>query len=209
MADWLETLPNWALAWAAVRGHEASVDGAGVRTVDGLGPVEYIVGWPGDDADRMADEARSHPGAVLTLVAEDAAAVLGHAATHGLDRVKQAVLLTAPTTELETSSALPENGGLEEAPLDMYDMVEATEFGRPVASGRIRVEEGVAVIGALKTHHPETGPVFGRAVLAALVEEAYVHGAETLYTVVSERQVPGYSDTGWSIAAHLITVRAP
>ena len=53
--------------------------------------------------------------------------------------------------------------------------------------------------------HPGTGPAFGQAVLAALVEEAFVHGAETLFTVVSERQVTGYADTGWTVAAHVIT----
>jgi len=205
---WRETLQDWAAAWAAVRDRETRVDGAGVRTIAGHAPAEYILGWPGDDIPRLADQVRSHPGALLTLVADQAEDLLDEAAPVGLVPVKRAVLLTASTADLETSTALPENGGLEEAPLDLYEMVEATEFGRPVASGRVRVENGVAVIGSLKTHHPDTSPAFGRAVLAALVEEAYVHGADTLFAIVSERQVSGYTGTGWTVEAHIVTFRS-
>ncbi|MBM6622082.1 hypothetical protein JTF08_10720 [Micrococcaceae bacterium RIT802] len=180
-----------------------------MRTIGGHAPAEYILAWPGDDVPRLADEVRSHPGATLTLVAHQASDLLDEAAPVGLAPVKRAVLLTASTTGLETSSALPETGGLQEASLDLYDVVEATEFGRPVASGRVRVENGVAVVGSLKINHPETSPVFGRAVLAALVEEAYVHGADTLFTVVSERQVSSYTETGWATAAHIVTFRSP
>ncbi|WP_372698755.1 hypothetical protein [Arthrobacter sp. JSM 101049] len=208
MGTWLATLQDWAAAWAAVRDRETTVDGAGVRTIGWHAPAEYILGWPGDDIPRVADQVRSHPGAMLTLVADQAEDLLDEAAPVGLVPVKRAVLLMASTAGLETSTALPENGGLEEAPMDLYEVVEATEFGRPVASGRIRVENGVAVIGSLKTHHPETGPAFGRAVLAALVEEAYVHGADTLFTIVSERQASGYTGTGWTIAAHIVTFRS-
>lgn len=208
MSGWRETLQDWATAWAAVRDRGATADAAGVRIVEEHESTEYILAWPGDDADRVVQDARSQPGSLVTLVADPSEGILDHAAPRGLVPVKRAVLLTAATSVLETASALPENGGLEEAPLELYDMVEATEFGRPVASGRVRVENGVAVIGSLKTHHPDTSPAFGQAVLAALVEEAYVHGADTLYTVVSERQVRGYIDTGWAIAAHVITFRA-
>lgn len=208
MDTWLATLQDWAAAWAAVRGRETMADGAGVRTTGGHGAAEYIQAWSGDDVPRVADQVRSRPGAMLTLVAGQEADLLDEGPPLGLVPVKRAVLLTASTAKLPTSTALPENGGLEEAPLDLYDVVEATEFGRPVASGRVRVENDVAVIGSLKTHHPDTSPDFGRAVLAALVEEAYVHGAGTLFTVVSERQVSGYTRAGWAVAAYLVTFRS-
>lgn len=207
MSGWRDTLQDWGTAWAGVRDREATLDGGGVRCVDENGVTEQLLAWPGDDAERTVQEARSHPGSMVTLVANPSDGILDGAAHRGTVPVKRAVLLTAATSELDIPSDLPENGGLEEAPLDRYDLVEATEFGRPVASGRIRVENAVAVIGSLKTHHPDTSPAFGEAVLAALAEDAYVHGADTLYTVVSERQVPGYTYSGWAVAAHLFTLR--
>lgn len=209
MSGWRDTLQDWGLAWAGVTDREAELDGEGIRTTDGDGITEHLVAWPGGGAERVVEDVRSRPGAMTTLVADPGEGILDGAAPRGLVPVRRAVLLTAATSELETTSALPGTGGLEEAPLDRYDLVEATEHGRPVASGRVRVENGVAVIGYLKTHHPDTSPAFGEAVLAALVEEAYVHGADTLYTVVSERQVPRYTGTGWTVAAHVITFRTP
>lgn len=208
MSGWQETLQDWGAAWAGVRDREFAADGDGLRTVDDHGTAELILAWPGEDAAGAVQEARTHPGSMMTLVADPSEGIFDRAAPRGLVPVKRAILLTAATADLETTSTLPGTGGLEEAPLERYDMVEATEFGRPVASGRVRVENGVAVIGSVKTHHPDTSTAFGQAVLAALVEEAYVHGAETLYTVVSERQVPGYTDTGWTVAAHLFTFHA-
>lgn len=209
MTGWLEELPSWAIAWAALRESASVREGAGVRiTAAGDDDDELIVGWPGPDADQAAKAATGQPGSILTLVAEDRAPVLAFAADHGLEPSRQGVLLSAPTAALETSSPLPESAGLESAPLDEYDVVQAIEFGHPVASGRLRIEDGIGVIGGLKCHRADPGSVFSRAVLAALVDEAFVHGAETLYTVVTERQASGYEAVGWTVVAHVLSCRA-
>jgi hypothetical protein len=210
MADWQDTLPLWAAAWAAVRGQSSAPEGSGVVTAAAGedAPPEYILGWPGTDADRAAENIRQHPGAVLTLVTADSGDALSYAAAHGLAAVGQAVLLTAPTEDLNAAPDLPENAELAQAPLELYDLVEISVFDHPVASGRVRIEDGLAVIGSLQAEMPDAGEGFETAVLAALADEAYVHGADTLYTVVSPDQVADYAGSGWTAAAQVISLSA-
>jgi hypothetical protein len=117
--------------------------------------------------------------------------------------VDQAVLLTAPTAELDAVPELPEGAELAQAPLELYDLVEVSVFDHPVASGRVRIEDGIAVLGGLESQTPGAGKGFERAVLAALVDEAFVHGADTLYTILLPGQVANYTADGWTVAAHL------
>ena len=211
MADWQDTLPLWAGAWAAVRGQSSVPEGSGVvtaQTGEHAHP-EYILAWPGSDADGAADAVSQQPGAVLTLVTADPAAAAGYAAARGLASVDIAVLLTAPTNELNTRLDLPENAELAQAPLELYDLVEISVFDHPVASGRIRIEDGLAFIGGVQTDTPESGGSFEAAVLAALADEAYVHGADTLYTVLGPGPVAAYTASGWTVAAHVISLNAP
>ncbi|MCX6500161.1 MAG: hypothetical protein NTU93_15410 [Arthrobacter sp.] len=210
MADWQDTLPLWAAAWAAVRGQSSAPEGTGVVTAaaGAHSQPEYILAWPGTGADRAAETVRQRPGAVLTLVTTDAEAALSYAATLGLAPVGQAVLLTAPTEDLNAAPDLPENAELAQAPLELYDLVEISVFDHPVASGRVRIEDGLAVVGSLQAEAPEAGKGFEAAVLAALADEAYVHGADTLYTVVSQDQVAAYTASGWTAAAQVISFRA-
>jgi hypothetical protein len=182
MADWQDTLPLWAAAWAAVRGQSSAPEGSGVVTAGAHSDPEYILAWPGTDADRAAETVRQRPGAVLTLVTTDSGAALGYAATLGLAPVGEAVLLTAPTEDLNAAPAMPENTELAQAPLELYDLVEISVFDHPVASGRVSIEDSLAVIGSLQAEVTETGKGFEAAVLAALADEAYarrghfVHG---------------------------------
>ncbi|WP_168709345.1 hypothetical protein [Arthrobacter sp. PAMC25564] len=211
MADWQDSLPLWAAAWAAVRGQTSAPEGSGVLTAAAgeHSHPEYILAWPGTDADRAAETVRQHPGAVLTLVSGGSGDALGYAAARGLAPVGHAVLLTARTDELNAVPELPENAELAQAPLELYDLVEISVFDHPVASGRIRIEDGLAVIGGLQTHTAESGKSFEPAVLAALADEAYVHGADTLYTVLGPHQVADYTASGWTVAAHIISLGAP
>jgi hypothetical protein len=209
MADWQDTLPLWAAAWAAVRGQTSASEGSGVLTAAGAAaPPEYILGWPGPEADGAAETVRQRPGAVLALVTADSGAALSFAAARGLAPVGQAVLLTASTEDLNTAPALPENADLARAPLELYDLVEISVFDHPVASGRVRIEDGLAVIGSLQTEAPESTKGFEAAVLAALADEAYVHGADILYMVVSPDQVAAYTGSGWTAAAQIISLGA-
>jgi len=211
MAHWQDTVPFWATAWAAVRDQRATADGAGavIGPAGDPGHREYIFAWPGPDADRAAENLRQHPGAVLTLVYGGSGdEVLEYAAGRGLAPVEHAVLLTAPTDELNTAPALPENAELAQAPLELYDLVEISLFDHPVASGRVRVEEDLAVIGALAAEEPASGQAFEPAVVAALADEAFVHGADVLYTIVDRQQLARYTASGWTAAARIVRLSA-
>jgi hypothetical protein len=210
MAHWQDTLPLWAGAWAAVRGQSSAPDGSGVVTIPAgeQARPEHVQAWPGTDADRAAETVRQHPGAVLTLVTGGAGDAQSYAAARGLVPVGRAVLLTAPTDEVNAVPALPENADLAQAPLELYDLVEISIFDHPVASGRVRIEDGLAVIGALESHPPESVPGLEPAVLAALADEAFVHGADTLYTVVGPDRVADYTGSGWTVAAHVASFSA-
>jgi hypothetical protein len=108
MADWRGPLPLWAAAWVAVPGQSSDPEGSGVLTApagDGA-PSEYILAWPGADADRAAEMVRQNPGVVLTLVTGESGDALGYAAARDLDAVHQEVLLIAPTVELRTVATL-------------------------------------------------------------------------------------------------------
>jgi hypothetical protein len=211
MADWQDTLPLWAAAWAAVRGQSSAPEGSGIVTAPDADPAppEYIFAWPGTDADRAAETVREHPGAVLTLVTAESGDALDYAAARGLEPVDQAVLLTAPTGEMNAAPELPENAELAQAPLERYDVVEISVFDHPVAGGRIRIADGLAVIGGLQTHTPESAKSLEPAVVAALADEAYVHGADTLYTVLAPHRVADYAASGWTVAAHIVNLSAP
>lgn len=211
MADWQDTLPLWAAALAAVRGQTSAPKDSGVVTAAAVEHAhpEYILAWPGASADRAAETVRQHPGAVLTLVTADSGAALSYAAAQGLTPVGQAVLLTAPTDELNAAPNLPENAELAQAPLELYDVVEISVFDHPVASGRIRIGDGVAFVGSLRTEAPAAGKGFESAVLAALADEAYVHGADTLYTVLDPQEVEPFTASGWTVAAHIVSLGAP
>ncbi|GAA4053557.1 MULTISPECIES: hypothetical protein [Arthrobacter] len=210
MADWQDTFPLWAAGWAAVRGQTSTPEGAVVVTAAAAAdaPPEYIVAWPGSDADRTAETVRQQTGAVLTLVTAESGDALDYAAARGLATVGQAVLLTAPMEELNAVPELPENAELAQAPLELYDLVEISVFDHPVASGRIRIEDGLAVIGSVRTHAPESEKGLEAAVLAALTDEAYVHGAKTLYTVLRPHQVADYTASGWTVAAQIVSLSA-
>lgn len=207
MSHWQDNLPAWAAAWAAVGDREATAEGGGIRAFGDGSEVEYVLGWPGAEADRAAGKAREDAAMVLSLVTDDPAGGLEYASGHQLETVKQSVLMTAATQDMDGAVPLPEGAGLSQAPLDRYDVVEIVQFGHPAASGRVCVEGDLAVIGALKTHQPDAGPDMGRAVLSALAEEAFIHGADVLYTVVPERKVPGYTATGWTSVARVISLR--
>jgi hypothetical protein len=210
MADWQDTLPLWASAWAAVRGQTSAPEGSGVviAPVGEHAPREYIYSWPGPDADRAAEILRQHPGAVLTLVTGEPWDALSYAAAHDLTPVGHAALLTAPTEELNAAPDMPENAELAQAPMELYDVVEISVFDHPVASGRIRIQDGLAVIGSLQTDSPESGKGFKSAVLAALADEAYVHGADIIYTVLDPHEVELYAASGWAVAAYIVSLGA-
>lgn len=205
MAQWQDEFAELATAWAAVRGLEAAPDGDGVRA-QGADMQEFIYPWPGTGDSVPISALQS--GAVLTLVTANPREAADFAASQGLAEDVAFVLLTVPTADLDDAPPLPENAGVAQAPLEFYDLVEVAVFDTPVASGRIRVEDDVAMVGGLQAPADDAEGRFEPVVLAALADEAFVHGVDTLSTVVTPEQVARYVDAGWTVAAHVASYRS-
>jgi hypothetical protein len=211
MAEWQDALPRWAAGWVAVQGRTSALEGDGVMALpDGEHPrAEYILAWPGTGVDDAAAMVLKQPGAVLTLATTEPGKAREYAAARGLPVVGEAALLAARTDDLDTVPALPEDAQLAEAPLELYDVVEVSVFDHPVASGRISIQDGLAVIGGVRTPSPDDADHLGAAVVAALADEAGVHGAATLYAVVDPGQAGEYAASGWTATAVLLSFSAP
>ncbi|WP_125610161.1 DUF2127 domain-containing protein [Specibacter cremeus] len=197
MAAWQETLHLWGPAWAAVRGLDGAWDGAAVA-VDG---GETVLAWPGDIPATGA----------VTVVTDQPGDAGAAAAGQGLAAAGELVLLTARTQDLDMVPGLPPNANLAEAPLEMYDAVEVSLFDRPVAGGRIKVGDGLAVLGGLHVDpgHDDIAAQIEAAMIASLGEEAFLHGADTLYLVADADQAARFAGTGWTEAARLLNFIRP
>lgn len=114
-----------------------------------------------------------------------------------------ATVFSIPTSDIDQTPSLPEGGDVVGAPLGPFDVVEATLFGRPAARGRIAFGDGLAVVGRFDFEVGFAPEDFGPALLSALAEEAFLEGAETLYTVVEGAALPHFLGSGWSEAGRL------
>ncbi|GAB3286057.1 hypothetical protein GCM10027449_32280 [Sinomonas notoginsengisoli] len=114
-----------------------------------------------------------------------------------------ATVLAIPTGDVPQPPKLPEGGGISEAPLEEYDVVELTIWGRPAAQGRIAFGDGVAAIGGFGFAADDADGRLGAAVVSALAEEAFLEGAEWLVTVIDgdPAAIPPYLAQGWTEAA--------
>lgn len=112
------------------------------------------------------------------------------------------IVLEISTSDVDQPPRLPEGGDLVEAPLGLFDTVELTLFGRPAAKGRIAFGEGIAAVGLFEFEDGTSADELGPAVLSALAEEAFLEGAEVIYTVV-EGEAPSYLGSGWSETGRL------
>ncbi|WP_336716635.1 hypothetical protein [Arthrobacter sp. USHLN218] len=207
---WQHTVREWATAWAAVRGLESETDGAAVVTFPDEDHIrrEYLAAWPGADAARIAVLAAQTPDSALILATADPDGTRAFASEHGLSPAASAVLLTATTDSMDQEPALPADGNLSSAALDLYDVVEISVFDRPVATGRLRVEDSAAVIGGITAPGPGPAGELEAAVLAALAGEAAIQGIGTLYTIAGREQASRYTATGWTKTADLITFQS-
>ncbi len=188
----------WGPAWASVRGLE------GVPREDSVaiaGP-ERLSAWPGPE------EGPLPAGAVLALVTADPQAAGEYAASLGLRPTGVLALLTAQTGNLDLAPSLPENANVAEAPMEDYDAVEVALFDHPVADGRIKLAEGLAVVGGLTVDaaHQDQAGVFEQAMVAVLAEEAFLHGADTLYLVADAAQAGRFAAVeGWTKVADILS----
>lgn len=126
-------------------------------------------------------------------------------APHDGPGAADAIVLAIPTGDIPQPPKLPEGGGISEAPLGEYDVVELTVWGRPAAQGRIAFGDGVAAIGGFGFTADDADGSLGAAVVSALAEEAFLEGAEWLVTIVEgdPAQTPAFLAAGWSEAGKL------
>lgn len=156
------------------------------ETWKSIAPLWAAVNGPGGDA---------HSGS-------PAAAATALSPSSGGD----AVVFAVRTADVEQPPRLPEGGDVVGAPLGPYDAVEVTLFGRPAAKGRIAFGDSVAVVGRFEFEHGADPDELGPAVLSALAEEAFLEGAEVIYTIVEGVEgveAPSYLGTGWTEAGRL------
>lgn len=200
MAIWQDAFHDWARAWAALHDVDSGVAGAVVT----MG-AQHVMVWPGGDDAAQAAPAAS--GGELLLVTVDPAGAADFATSQGLRPTSRNVLLCAETESLDLVPHLPPDAYLAAAPMENYDLVEVALFDRPVASGRLSLGEELAVIAALVVDegHAELEHVFEQAMVAGLGEEAFTHGADTLYLIAGEEQAERFAAAeGWTKVADIL-----
>ena len=199
---------GWVPAWADLQERGADPIGAGFVVEAGMGQdpagKEYVAGWPGPDAEKLAGQAAGEPGVRLTLLCADAGAAEG-LAPGGLAPVAEQVLLMAPTAGLDVAVELPENSQVALAPMETYDAVEITVFDHPVAKGRIQVRDAFAAVAITELPQGPGKEAFERGLFAAMAEEAFLHGAEYLHMVVNPDAAASYEASGWAVAGRLVS----
>lgn len=184
MAQWQDSFAEWSASWASARESDAS--------------GELVIRWPGT-------ELSGAP--TLHVVTDDPAGLRDAAASSGLVQTDSLVLLEADTEDLDLVPHLPANANMAEAPMENYDAVEVALFDRPVARGRMNVGEDSAVLAMLSVDaDAEPAGDYEQAMIAALGEEAFLHGADTLFLVAPADQAERVAAVpGWSRAAEILT----
>lgn len=194
---------GWVPAWADLQERPFEPAGSGF-SVEGGGGTEYVAAWPDPGLEQLISRISSEAGARLTLVCADADTAAG-VAPAGLSLAGQSILLMAPAAELDVDAGLPDTSQVAQAPMETYDAVEVTVFDRPVARGRIQVRDGFAVVAITELPEGPEQEGFRRAMFATMADEAFLHGAEYLHTVVPPADAPRYEGSGWTVAGHLLT----
>ncbi|MHA7177019.1 hypothetical protein ACX80D_10210 [Arthrobacter sp. Sr24] len=199
MALWQDSFHDWAHAWASLQDVESTVAGA-VVTIG----TQQVMMWPGDGSAFESVPADTE----LVLVTDDPAGATEFARSQVLRAISSNVLLCAETEDLDLVPNLPADAYLAEAPMENYDVVEVALFDRPVARGRMSLGVELAVIAALVVEdgQDEHIPVFEQAMVAGLGEEAFTHGAHTLYLIAGPEQAERFTAVeGWRKVADVLT----
>lgn len=199
MAVWQDAFHDWAPAWAAAQDQSSENVGSVVR----IGNQQLMV-WPGDPAAATGASA-------LVLVTDDPEGAAQFAQSLGLKEQARQVLLSAVTETLDLVPDLPADANLAEAPMENYDLVEVALFDRPVARGRLSLGEEIAVLAAFSVDegNDEVLGMLEQSMVAALGEEAFTHGADTLFLIADEEQANRFAAVeGWSRAAEILSFGA-
>lgn len=194
MAAWQDSLAEWTQSWNATGG-----------------PERVVAIWPGDaTGDSAADPANvpaNVPAEVTVVVSEDPAAATAALASAGRPVKSQLKLVVGQAEDQELAATLPENSYVALAPMDTYDAVEVAIFDRPVARGRMNVGEGLAVMAHVSVDEDQTeiaGPL-EFAMIDAVAEEAFLHGADLIFFVATTEQAERLAgEESWENVATLL-----
>ncbi len=191
-------LPAWTEAYALLRDRIASFPTPGeIRSVNHDGEdVEILSYWPDDSWVPAADAQRL---VLLGPAKEHTALALQKA---GWSETARMSLLAGKPDDVEQVVKLPDTSALFEAPMNDYDVVEVTDFDRPVARGRMHYGANFALLSDPDLHAPSDPDTARRAVLANFAGAAYSHGIPWLLLVASSDNAQRLAE-GWSKATDL------
>lgn len=158
--------------------------------------VEILRYWPDASWSAPADARRL---IFLGSPEESTAAAL---AESGWQQSATMHLLAGKPDDVEQVVKLADTSGLFEAPMDNYDVVEVTDFDRPVARGRMHYGETYCLLSDPDLFSPSDPDTAHRAVLANFAGAAFRHGLPWILWVApaeNAAQIPA----GWSKATTL------
>lgn len=207
MGPWQSNFPQWAPAWAEVRGLRSARDGETVLMFPAAGivPPQYVATWPGRDTPRAAAVVAGQPGTRLTLVTDDPETAGSFAAGHGLVPLSRLTLLAADPAHLPQVPQLPDGATLALAEERGCTVVQITAADETVARGRVALGAGIAVFGGIDIRRADPDHTMETAVLAALAAEAADAEAPLALLPALPKTVLWHGGHGWSAAAQILT----
>ena len=198
MSSTARTLPSWTSDYALLRDRIASFPNQQeVRSVTQDGDdVEILRYWPDASWTAPADAKR------LIFLGPSDESTRASLQSQGWQHSATMHLLAGKPEDVEQVVKLADTSGLFEAPMENYDVVEVTDFDRPVARGRMHFGSAYGLLSDPDLFSPDDPDVARRAVLANFAGAAFSHGLPWLLLVATEEhasQLP----VGWSKATEL------
>jgi len=198
MSSTARALPSWTSDYALLRDRIASFpDPQQIRSVnqDG-GDVEILRYWPDDSWTAPADAQR------LVFLGPSNESAQAKLQSQGWQQSATMHLLAGKPEDVEQVVKLADTSGLFEAPMENYDVVEITDFDRPVARGRMHFGSTYGLLNDPDLFSPSDPDVARRAVLANFAGAAFSHGLPWLLLVATEEHASQLPE-GWSKATEL------
>lgn len=188
-------------AWAATDSAGVSAEGTAYRVGS-----RRIVAWP--DVSLEAQITVLAEGEELVLITADAQQAVQHAMAKGLRAGSRMALMQAETEDLDLAPHLPSDAYLALAPMGSYDVIELALFDKPVGRARLGVGDGLAVVNHLSVDDGQDDQLalFEHAMVAGLGDEAFAHGADTLFLIASQAQARRFATVeGWAKVAEILS----
>ncbi|MBM7767209.1 MULTISPECIES: hypothetical protein [Glutamicibacter] len=198
MSAMARALPSWTHDYATLRDRIASFPNQHeIRSVNQDGEdVEILRYWPDASWTVPKDAQR------LILLGPPNDSTAAELAKAGWQQSTTMHLLAGKPDDVEQVVKLADTSGLFEAPMDNYDVVEVTDFDRPVARGRMRYGENYGLLTDPDLFSPADPDTARRAVLANFAGAAFGHGLPWLLLVATAEHAQQLPE-GWSKATTL------